>query len=252
MSRRDQLGLKPAKKEKGRGRGRGGGRGAGRGAARTSKSIKDKSGEGQGEKTDQCDWNFTEEEVWEEYYRWRAEIHEEEKNTRNTKNSNKKPKISKGESNEKSKAKKRKHRASSGFYDTTDDDVEPAVKPTRSSSAKQKVGAEHANDLNEEVIQDIMSFVAQIDYAGLELDDLKVQVRSVLPKFFFSSLNIYWTRSACGVKTEWRGEYSDIANFSFGKQFPGTPSCKTIVAIGFGLHMVPQITIEIFVSVDGR
>ena len=236
MSRREQLALKPAKKEKGgRGRGRGGGRGAGRGA----KSKDKEHAEERKENNDQCDWNFTEEEVWEEYYAWRNQIYEEERKTK------KKAKASKVESHEKSKGKgeKRKHRASSGFYDTSDDDdVEPAGKPTRSSSANQtKVGDQHANDLNEEIIASIMSFVAQIDYASLELDDLKAQVRAVLPKFNFSALTIYWTRSACGVKTDWRSEHSDIANFSFGKQFQGTPSCKTIVAIGFGFHMVPQI-----------
>ena len=117
-------------------------------------------------------------------------------------------------------------------------------KPVPSSSSRARKGKGGGDkpkeglsqNFNETKIANIMEFIEQIDYASLELDDLKHQIYEVLPDLSKCSLNKYWTRQSCGLTMDG----SNVATFSVPKNIDCTPSMRTVVSIAVALQIVSR------------
>ena len=118
--------------------------------------------------------------------------------------------------------------------------------PKKTGKVEKVTPSTNANDAvdQETTIGHVMDFMNKIDF-GLELDELKSNIRDMLPELNGFNLNIYWTTSRCGLKVLAGRATRDIASFSFNQCW-GPPSYKLAVSIGMCLELVPWLP---FVSV---
>ncbi len=118
--------------------------------------------------------------------------------------------------------------------------------PKKTGKVEKVTRSTNANDAidQETTIGHVFDFMNKIDF-GLELDELKSNIRDMLPELNGFNLNIYWTTSRCGLKVMAGRATRDIASFSFNQCW-GPPSYKLAVSIGMCLELVPWLP---FVSV---
>ena len=92
-------------------------------------------------------------------------------------------------------------------------------------------------------VTDISMFVEyfEFDIESLELDDLKYYLRNYMQQSFSHpsvSLNVYWTRSTCGVRIrDSKGAWKDSFFFSHGKS-AGSSSLKVFLSVAAASHFV--------------
>lgn len=144
---------------------------------------------------------------------------------------------SKAKAKAKSSRKSRSCKTKSSPSTKEENEVDPpATKRRRTSSISAKSSPASVNDapqFDERKVQKILEYVKSIDM-GLEWDGLKDNVRQGLPDWEHASLNVYWSRSACGVQTvAKKGGPKDVAHFIFTKS-PGPRSLKMVVAVCVG------------------
>ena len=80
-------------------------------------------------------------------------------------------------------------------------------------------------------VSKITTFLGNTDLQ-LEVDKLKPQIRSLLPKFAFSSLTIYWTRSSCAVRVKTENGWQDCAHFAVDKRLEADSNLKLVCTVG--------------------
>ena len=169
------------------------------------------------------------------------------KGDENEEGDNKRPSKAKAKAKAKSSGKSRSRKTKSKSSPPTalpkeEDEVDPpATKRRRTSSGSARSSPASVNDapqFDERKVQKILEYVKSIDL-GLEWDGLKDTVRQGLPVWEYASLNVYWSRSACGVQTVAKnGAPKDVAHFIFTKS-PGPRSVKMIVAVCVGKLLAP-------------
>lgn len=125
---------------------------------------------------------------------------------------------SKAKAKAKSSRKSRSCKTKSSPSTKEENEVDPpATKRRRTSSISAKSSPASVNDapqFDERKVQKILEYVKSIDM-GLEWDGLKDNVRQGLPDWEHASLNVYWSRSACGVQTvAKKGGPKDVAHLS--------------------------------------
>ena len=153
----------------------------------------------------------------------------------------KRPSKAKAKAKAKSSRKPRSCKTKSSPSTKEENEVDPpATKRRRTSSSSAKSSPASVNDapqFDERKVQKILEYVKSIDM-GLEWDGLKDNVRQGLPDWEHASLNVYWSRSACGVQTvAKKGGPKDVAHFIFTKS-PGPRSLKMVVAVCVGKLLV--------------
>lgn len=148
------------------------------------------------------------------------------KNTAKPKAKSKVEKVEKGDKGVVKKQPKAKAKAKNG-----------AKSEKRGKQTKKTQGSGENDD--DGLVAQLTDFALSFDILEKATGDkFKAELRAQLPQFDHIALNIYWTRSSCGVRSPSEGK--NIAHFSFSSS-PCEDIYKTAVAVKCGEMLATRI-----------